>query len=384
MIYLDNAATTPMDPRVRESMLPFFGERFGNPSSMHYAGRFARSAVENARKDIASLIVAQPEEIIFTASGTESANLAINGIVYSGKMENCHIITSAIEHPAVLEPCRELLRRGFTVTFLPVGKDGIIEPELLENAMRPDTKFVSLMSANNVTGVLQPVNELCKIAHNHGAIFHTDAVQAAGKIPINVSASGVDLMTVSAHKLYGPQGMGALFVRKGVTLKPLIHGGGQERGLRPATENVAGIAGFGCAAALAHKEMTQNAVHLVGLRERIINTLSQRIKNIYFIGDRYRRLPGHICLGLTGQEGQAITLLLALDRQGFALSSGSACSSHNTGEPSHVLRAMGYDPVTALGPVRITLGRFTTSDEVDRFIAAFIKAVEALKPATLR
>jgi cysteine desulfurase len=383
-IYFDNSATTPLDPRVIEAMLPYLDGVFGNPSSLHWAGREAHEGLENARHQVADLFNAQPNEITFTASGTESDNMALIGVLEAlGQWEN-HIITSAIEHPAILETTRYLEAQGVAVTYLGVDSDGLVDPNDLRGALRPTTRLVSVMAANNVVGTLQPINELGRIAREHGALFHTDAVQAAGKIPLNVRTQSIDLLSVSAHKLHGPKGVGALFVRDGVSIKPLVHGGGQERGLRSATENVAGIIGFGKAAELARQEMAQEAFNLVHLRDRLIDTITAKIPNAYLIGHRYRRLPGHVSLGLSGQEGEAIKLLLALDEAGIAISTGSACSANHGSEPSYILRAMGFDPLRARGSLRITLGRFNTQAEVDRFLDVLPQVAAQLRPITSR
>jgi cysteine desulfurase len=379
-IYFDNAATTPIDPRVALAMRPWLGEQFGNASSWHWAGRQANEAVEHARRQVADLLHATPGEIVFTASGTEADNMALVGAAEALGERDCHVITSAIEHPAVLETCRYLRRRGVEITYLPVGADGIVDPAALAKALRPNTRLVSIMAANNVVGTLQPIVELGRIAREHGALFHTDAVQAVGKLPLEVHTQPMDLLSLSAHKLHGPQGVGALYVRKGVRLEPLIHGGGQEGGLRSATHNVAGIVGLGQAAEIARAEMSGEAARLVHLRDRIIEAVTALIPNAYLIGHRYLRLPGHICLGFAGQEGEAIRLLLALDEAKIAVSTGSACSMHHAAEPSYVLLAMGFDPIRARGSLRVTLGRFTTEDEVQRFLQVLPKAVAALQP----
>jgi cysteine desulfurase len=380
-VYLDNAATTPLDPRVLEAMRPFFGASFGNPSSLHGFGRGAREAVDEARRKTAELVSAQPSEVVFCASGTEATNLALLGVMAPEGVARGHMITSQMEHPAVLETCRALERRGARVAYLPVGHDGIVAPEALAAALLPDTRLVSIMAANNVVGTLQPITELCRIARASGALFHTDAVQAVGKVPLDFGAAGIDLLSLSAHKLHGPQGVGALVVRRGVKLAPLVHGGGQEGGLRSATENVAGIVGLGCAAAVARQERGAEAARLVRLRDRITGELRARVPGLYLVGDAYRRLPGHVCLGLAGQEGDAIRLLLELDERGIAISSGSACSAHHRGEPSHVLRAMGFDVIRARGALRVTLGRFTTDADVDRFLEILPQTVATLRPA---
>jgi cysteine desulfurase len=321
---------------------------------------------------------------VFTGSGTEADNLALIGATEAFDNGLNHIVTSSIEHPAVLETCRYLERRGIEITFLQPQPDGIIAPSALAEALRPTTGVVSIMAANNVTGVVQPITELSRIAKEHGVLFHTDAVQAAGKLPLDVRAHPIDLLSISAHKLHGPQGVGALYVRTGVKLEPLVHGGGQERGLRSATENVAGLVGLGRAAEIAHAEMSAEAARLVQLRDRIVECIVEKIPNAYLIGHHYRRLPGHLCLGFAGQEGEGIRLLLALDEAGFCVSSGSACSAHHSAEPSYVLLAMGFDPFRARGSLRITLSRFNTETEVDRFLDVLPRVIEELRPITSR
>lgn len=382
-IYFDNAATTPLDPLVVQAMEPHWRSAFGNPSSLYSEGREARAAIERSRRQLAELLHAQPEEIVFTASGTEANNMALVGMAEAWKM-NCHIITSAIEHPAVLETCWYLRRRGVEITVLPVTSEGIVEPTALIDALRPSTRLVSVMAANNVVGTLQPLAELARITRKHGALFHTDAVQAVGKIPLDVTTLGIDLLSLSAHKFHGPKGVGALYVRQGVSLEPLIHGGGQEQGRRSATENVAGIVALGEAARIAQHAMPDEAVRLVRLRDRIIDTIDHEIPQAYLLGHRYQRLPGHVCLGLAGQEGEAIKLLLALDEAGIAIASGSACSANHKGEPSHVLLAMGRDAIRARGSLRITLGRFNTETDVDRLLEVLPHAAASLRQMTTR
>ena len=381
-IYFDNSATTPIDPRVRQAMGPFFDSAFGNPSSLHQAEREAREAIEQPRQQVAGLLGSRPGKIVFTASGTEADNMALVGVVEKLGWQGSHVITSAIEHAAILETCRYLQPRGVEVTYLPVTPDGLVDPNELRQALRPHTRLVSIMAANNVVGTLQAIAELARIAREHGVPFHTDAAQAAGKIPINVQKQPIDLLSLSAHKLNGPKGVGALYVRSEVSIAPLVHGGGQERGLRSATENVAGIVGFGCAAAIARDEMALDAVRLVRLRDRLIDAVTARIPNAYLIGHRYRRLPGHVSLGLAGQEGEAIKLMLALDDAGIAVSTGSACSSNHSSEPSYILLAMGFDTFRARGLVRVTLGRFNSEDEVDRFVDVLTHEVLDLRPMT--
>jgi cysteine desulfurase len=377
-IYFDHAATTPLDKRVRQAMDQYQDSSFGNPSSMHYAGREAHAGVDEGRADVASLIGAHPGEIVFTGSGTEADNLALRGVLDRAP-EGSHLVVSAFEHPAVIETTKYLETRGLDVTYLPVGDDGVVSPEALAAALRSNTRLVSIMAANNVIGTIQPVHELAEVTRRHGALFHTDAVQAAGKVPIDVTRTPIDLLSLSAHKIHGPKGVGALFVRSGVDLQPIVYGGGQERGLRSATENVPGIVGFGRAAHIARTEMGAETARVVRLREKLFEGISATIPNAYFIGDRYRRLPGHLCLGFAGQEGAAVKLLLDLDEKGIAVSSGSACSANHAGEPSYALTAMGLDPIRARGSLRITLGRGNTEEEVDRFLEVLPATVLSLQ-----
>src|ERR1039458_2076664 len=380
-IYFDHSATTPLDPRVAASMDLPHGEVFGNPSSLHFEGRQARELVDRARGQVAALLNASPSEIVFTASGTEADNLALLGVFRCGYWNAPgHMITSAIEHPAILETCRFLEQNGIQVTYLPVDEYGLVDPDDLDRAFRPDTRLVSVMAANNVVGTLQPIAELAQITKERGALFHTDAVQSAGKCPLDVNRIPVDMVSMSAHKLHGPKGIGALYVRSGVQLQPVIFGGGQERGLRSATENVVAMAGFGAAAQLALADMSDEAARLVQLRERILVGLRQALPQAYLIGHPFKRLPGHLCLGFAGQEGESIRLLLSLDEAGVAVSSGSACSAHKASEPSYVLLAMGFDPIRARGTLRVTLGRFNTKVEVDRFLQILPQAVNLLRP----
>jgi cysteine desulfurase len=379
-IYFDNAATTPLDPRVREAAEPYLNGDWGNPSSLHQEGRVAREAVEVARGRVAAMLGAEPGEIVFTGSGTEADSMAIWGIVLAAGNQPCHVIMSAIEHPAVLECCHGLRRLGVETTLLPVGSDGIVNPADLQSAIRRDTRLVSIMAANNVLGTLQPVAELARVANAHGVLFHTDAVQAAGKIPCDVRTQPFDLLSLSAHKLHGPKGVGALYVRKGVTLTPLLASGGQEHGLRSGTENVAGIVGLGRAAEIAQAEMAAEAARLVQIRDFLLDSIEQTVGNAYFIGHRYRRLPGHLCLGFDGMEGEAIKLLLTLDGLGFAISSGSACSTNHAGQPSHVLQAIGFNPIKARGSLRITLGRFNTMEDAERLVEVLPNVVRSLRP----
>ena len=383
-IYFDHSATTPLDPRVVEAMLPFYQAEFGNPSSLHWAGQQAKQAIDEGRSQVAELFHANPDEITFTGSGTESDNTVLKGVASLYQPQDCHIITSAFEHPAILETCKYLAKLGYEISYLPVSSEGIVEPESLKAALQSNTRLVSVMAANNVIGTLQPITELAQITRAHGALFHTDAVQAVGKIPLHADTLPFDFLSLSAHKLHGPKGIGALYIRRGVKIGPLVHGGGQERGIRSATENVAAIAGLGKAAEIAGAEMSAEARKLVGLRDKLINGIQAEIPNAYLIGHRYKRLPGHICLGFAGQEGEAIHLMLALNEEGIAISTGSACSSHHAGQPSYILMAMGFDPVRSRGSLRITLGRFNTDAEVDTFLEILPRLVNEMRPVTSR
>ena len=380
-IYFDHSATTPLDPRVAFAMQSANLEAWGNPSSLHSEGRPARALVDRARSQVAALLGATPSEIVFTASGTEADNLALRGVFRTddGRVSG-HMITSSIEHPAIIETCRFLEQSGVQVTYLPVDEHALLDPDDLVRAFRSDTRLVSIMAANNVVGTLQPIAELAHITKERGVLFHTDAVQSAGKVPLDVNRVPVDMVSMSAHKLHGPKGVGALYVRNGVRLQPLVFGGGQEHGLRSATENVAGIVGLGTAAQVAAADMADEAVRLVQLRQRILDGLREVLPQTYLLGHPFKRLPGHLCLGFAGQEGESIRLLLSLDETGVAISSGSACSAHKASEPSYVLLAMGSDPIRARGTLRVTLGRFNTQEEVDRFLQILPQAVNSLRP----
>ncbi len=386
-IYFDHSATTPLDPRVLTAMGPFLGGAYGNPSSQHHEGRVARAAVETARAQVAALIGAEPDEIIFTASGTEADNLALVGAVRASGRPS-HVVTTSVEHAAILETCRFLAssehRPGTKVTHLPVDAHGLVRPESLLRALQSTVTLVSIMAANNVVGTLQPIEELAHLTKLHGVLFHTDAVQAAGKIPLDVNRLRVDLLSLSAHKLHGPKGVGALYVRKGTRLSPIVFGGGQERGLRSATENVAGIVGFGAAAALAREELAEEATRLAQFRERISQELTRTLPRSYLFGHPVHRLPGHLSFGLRGQEREVGKLLAALDAAGFAVSAGSACNAHHAGEPSPVLLAMGYDAERACGLIRLSLGRFNTEQQVDRFLGVLPQAVATIVHAGAR
>ncbi len=335
-VYFDHAATTPVDRRVLEAMLPYFSERYGNPSELHRLGREARAAVEEARARVAAALGAGDKEIVFTSGGTESDNLALFG--YLQRFQPGHLIVSAVEHPAVMEAARALNRAGWAVDFVPVDGDGVVDLDAYEQAFRDDTRLASVMYANNVVGTVQPVAELARIAHDKGAAFHTDAVQAVGALPIDVGALGVDMLSLSGHKLYGPKGVGALYVKRGTRLQPILHGGGHERRLRSGTENVPGIVGLGVAITLAAELLPAVRPRLEGLRDRLARGVVESIPEVTYLGHPTERLPGNVAFSVRYVEGES--MLLQLDAHGFMVSSGSACASGSL-EPSHVVLALG-------------------------------------------
>lgn len=381
-IYLDYAATTPVHPDVLKAMLPYFTENYGNPSSFHSFGQDARGAVEQARESVASLIGAKAEEIIFTSGGTEADNNALLGVTSANEGRGNHIITTVIEHHAVLETGKFLEKTGFKVTYLPVDNYGMVDPGDVQRAIEPETILISIMHANNEMGTIQPLAEVGKIARGAGIVFHTDAVQTAGHIPANINELGVDLLSMSAHKLYGPKGIGALYIRKGTRITPFIHGGGQEKGRRSGTENVPGIVGFGKAAEIASQEMAAEAARLTGLRDKFIAELQKRIENIHLNGHPVKRLPNNINISVSYVEGES--MILSLDLQGIYASTGSACSSGNL-EPSHVLLATGCSMEQAHGSLRFTLGRETTEAEIEKVLEVLppiVKKLRAMSPLT--
>ncbi len=376
MIYLDHAATTWTKPEVLEAMLPYFTENFGNASSIYKLGRDNRKAVDAARAHIAQALGAEPSEIYFTASGSESDNWAVKGAALARQAKGRHIITSAIEHPAVLNVFDHLGKNGFEVTYLPVDSEGIVHPESLKEAMRPDTTLVSVMMANNEIGTVQPVAELAAIARAGGALFHTDAVQAAGNIEVDVHKLGTDLLTISGHKFYGPKGIGALYVKKGVRIETLIHGGHQERGKRAGTENVPGIVGMAKALAMATENLRFYEARLTALRQRAYEGIMARIANVRLNGHPEKRLPGNLNLSFRFIEGES--LLLMLDMKGIAASSGSACTSGSL-DPSHVLLAIGLPHEIAHGSLRMSFGDANTESDVDFLVDNLVVIVEKLR-----
>jgi cysteine desulfurase len=376
-IYMDANATTPLLPEVFDAMRPYLLEQFGNPSSVHQQGQRARAAVDRARDAIARLLHAHASEIVFTSGGTESDNLALFGTVAAGQ----HLITTAIEHHAILHAAEALAKRGVEVTFLPCDASGIVQPESLRAALRPNTRLISIMLANNETGAIQPLAELARIAKQHGALFHTDAVQGAGKLPIDLSATGelaaVDMLSISGHKIYAPQGTGVLFVRKGVQIAPLFHGGTHERQRRAGTENVAGIVALGKAASLAEQWLAATSEEdspaaLAGLRDRLEQTLLAEIADCCVNGADAARTCNTINVFFDGVDAES--LVITLDLNGLSVSGGSACQS-GAAEPSHVLLAMGLAPARARASIRISLSRMTTQEEVDRAAALIVTSV---------
>ena len=382
-IYLDNSASTKVDPRVVEVMLPYFTEFYGNASSLHGFGREAKDVLANSRAKIASLIGAKPQEIVFTSSGTESNNFALKGIAFANRGKGNHIIVSAIEHESVLSPCEWLKGQGFDITNLPVDEAGLIDISALQKEIRKETILVSVMHANNEIGTIEPIGEVGRICREYGIYFHSDACQSFGRLPIDVNEQCLDLLTINAHKIYGPKGIGALFIREETRIMPWQQGGGHEMGLRSATENISAIVGFAKAAELCFQEMLHGAGRDLELREKIINAVLNDYSFAYLNGHRDCRLPNNISIGFGGLEGDAIRLLLELDEMGIAVSSGSACSSNGAGhKTSHVLSAIGLDPVRARGALRISIGRFNTGEEVDIFLNKLSQVLGSLKPLT--
>ncbi len=376
-VYLDHSATTPIDPEVFNEMLPFLKEHFGNPSSLHSWGRKARKAVEGARESVAKLISANPSEIIFTGGGSESNNLAIKGTALALQGKGKHIITSSVEHHAVLEVCEWLEKIGFEITYLPVDEYGRVSVEDLKNKIRQDTILVSIMYGNNEVGTLQPIREIGKICRERGIIFHVDGVQAVGHIPVNVKEDFIDMLTISAHKMYGPKGVGALYIRKDIKPTPLIHGGGQEKGLRSGTENVAGIVGLGAASKLALKRLSNGDEERVKkLRNKLIDGVLREIPDVILTGHREERLPFHASFCFKYIEGEAI--VLRLDAAGIGASSGSACSTGKP-EPSHVLIAMGIPREIIHGSLRLTLGKDNSESDIDYVIEKLKETVDDLR-----
>ena len=375
-IYLDHAATTPVRTEVIEAMLPYFNQKYGNPSSIYSIGRESKKAIEEAREKVAKAIGAQPREIFFTGSGTEADNWAIKGVAYANRQKGKHIITSAIEHHAVLHTCQYLESDGFEVTYLPVDSDGLVTAEQVRNAIRPDTILITIMFANNEIGTIQPIDEIGKVAKEKGVYFHTDAVQAMGNVDINVSDMNIDLLSMSSHKFYGPKGIGALYIRKGVKISSFMHGGAQERGRRASTENVAAIVGLSKALEIAAENIDRYNRKLVALRDRTIEEIQKKIPFVKLNGHRDRRLPGNVNFSFEFIEGES--LLLMLDMKGIAASSGSACTSGSL-DPSHVLLAIGLPHEIAHGSLRITYGQENSDEDVNYLMEVLPVIVQRLR-----
>lgn len=376
MIYLDNSATTPVREEVLEEMKPYFNKEFGNPSTLYHLGQESKVALEKARVRVADSINAKPEEIIFTSGGSESDNLAIKGIAFKEMDKGKHIITSQIEHPAVKETLHFLESLGFEVTYLPVYENGIIKVDDVKEAIRDDTILITIIHANNEIGTIQPIEEISKIARENDIKFHTDAVQSFGKIPVDVDELGVDLLSLSSHKIYGPKGVGALYVRKKTRLTPLIHGGGQERGIRSGTENIPGIVGFGKAAELAAGELDTTYLKLSKIRDELMEKVLSTIPKSYLNGDKERRLPNILNFRFSSIEGESLILLL--DAKGIEASTGSACSSKNL-KASPVLLSLGLDEVDVHGSLRLSIGLENSIDNVDEVVKAIAESVETLR-----
>jgi cysteine desulfurase len=376
-VYLDHSATTPVAADVLDAMIPYFNEKMGNPNSLHSWGREAKRAVDEARGSVAALIGAETSDIVFTGCGSAADNLAIKGALWAAKKRGKHIITSAVEHHAVIDSFKWLGKNGYDVTILPVDGDCVVSPDSLREAIRDDTALVSIMFANNEVGTINPIAELGAICRERGALFHTDAVQAAGHIRINAAELPVDMLTMSAHKMYGPKGIGALYVKKGLKLVPLVHGGGQEYGIRSGTENVPAIVGFGAAARLAVRlDEEGEDPRISRIRDKLLDGIIERVPDSFVTGHRTKRLPYHASVCVRRIEGEG--MLLRLDYAGIGASSGSACTSGSL-DPSHVLLAMGLDHATAHGSLRMTLGKDTSEEDIDYVLESFPPIVKTLR-----
>jgi cysteine desulfurase len=376
LIYMDHAGTTKPDPAVVEAMMPYFGPRFGNASTLYSLGTQAREAVEVARGQVASLIGARPQHVFFTGSGTEADNWALVGVPHALAGKGDHIITTPIEHSAIMSSCRFLEKHGFRVTYIPVDRYGLVDPDDLARALTDKTVLVSVMAANNEVGTIEPVQEIAKICRASGVYFHTDAVQAVGGIPVNVEEIGCDLLSVSAHKLYGPKGVGALYIRPRTKIVPFMHGGGQEGGRRAGTENVPGIVGMGKACELAAERMEEQSPRIAALRDRLRDGIFARIDHMRLTGHPSRRLPNSLSVAVEWVEGESV--LLMLDAEGICVTSGSACTSGSL-EPSHVLKAIGVPIEVAHGSVRFTLGNDNTEQQIDHVIEVFERVIRRVR-----
>jgi cysteine desulfurase len=375
-VYLDYAATTPTDPEVLKAMQPYFFDKFGNPSSIHSFGQEAKKGIEDSREKVAAFLGANLSEVVFTSGGTESNNFALQGVAYAMEKKGNHIITTAIEHHAIIEPCKFLERKGFKVTFVGVDKYGLVDPEDIKKAVTDKTILISVMHANNEIGTMQPIREIGNIAREKGICFHTDAVQTVGHIPINVDDLNVDLLSLSAHKFYGPKGVGALYIRKTTRIERFLHGGDQERNRRASTYNTPGIVGLGKAIELCQEKMKQEREIQTKLRDRLIKTIQRKIPHTYLNGHPIQRLPNNVNISIEYIEGESI--LLNLDMLGIAASTGSACTSSSL-EPSHVLLATGQPPELAHGSLRLTLGRYTQDSDIDYVLDVLPEIVQKLR-----
>jgi cysteine desulfurase len=375
-IYLDYAATTPTHPDVVKTMLPYFTEKFGNPSAIYACAQETKAAIEDARSKVARLLGARDEEIVFTSGGTEANNFAIKGTAYANKRKGNHIITNVIEHHAVLETCHFLEKMGYRLTILPVNSYGMVSPDDVRNAITPKTILITIMMANNEIGTIQPIAEISKIAREAGVYLHTDAVQTACHLPINVDELGVDMLSMSAHKFYGPKGVGALYIRKGTRLVSFMHGGGQERNRRASTENVPGIVGMGKAVELAMEEIDAEATRITRLRDKLIKDLFDRIDPLRLNGHPQKRLPNNVNISIAFVEGEAICL--NLDVEGICASTGSACSSGSL-EPSHVMLALKLPPEEMRSSIRFSLGKWTTDEEIEHVLDVLPRIVNKLR-----
>lgn len=375
-VYLDNAATTALSPRVLEAMLPYFTQHYGNPSSVHAFGREAKQGLDKARDQVAKALHCEPSEVIFTGCGTESDNTVLLGVAQRYGNKGKHIITTNVEHHAILHTCEYLEKQGYSVTYLPVDQDGLVTAEQVAAAIRPDTILVSIMFANNEVGTIMPIQEIGAVCKEKGVLFHTDAVQAVGHIPVDVQAMHIDMLSLSAHKFHGPKGVGALYCRKGIRLPSYIMGGAQEKGRRAGTENVAGIVGLGAAIELATEQLEENRAKMTALRDRLMTGIQARISEVKLNGHPTNRLPNNVNFSFKYIEGESI--LLMLDMNGIAASSGSACTSGSL-DPSHVLLALGLPHEIAHGSVRLTLGDETTAEDIDYTIDVLEKTVARLR-----
>ncbi len=379
-IYFDNAATTQLDGRVFESMLSYLKDVYGNASSLHSFGTQAKKSLDELRSSLASGINAQSDELIFTSGGTEANNLALKGIAFANRSKGNHIIVSAIEHDCILNTCKWLETQGFFVSYVSVDRDGLIDLDKLSRMINPKTILVSVMHANNEIGTIQPIEAIGRLCQERDIYFHTDACQSFGKVPIDVVAQHITLMSLNAHKIYGPKGVGCLYVKKNTNIIPLFHGGGQEFGLRSTTENIAGIAGFAKAAELCMAELPTESKRITSLRDKLIRELDNRFEGFYVNGSLTQRLSNNLNFGISGLEGETIRLLLLLDEKGIAVSAGSACSNNDTTKSaSHVLQAIGKDPFEARGAVRLSLGRFNTEEDINYFIETLETTILQLK-----